>query len=149
MGMGRYVNIVGSTGPPRVICVHELGKETVYATVEKPYRNTFDPDERDTPKEWCPFLQKGEHEGTFVCIIHATRPKFCRDFVCATMRIYTQDGVESGRVKGHFNLVSSDDRLNALWNERIKPLIARNDVDWKAQAAEIIESEGYRLEVYE
>lgn len=148
MGMGRYVKIKGSMGP-KYICVHELSKETVYATVEKPYRDTFDPDERDTPPEWCPFLQKGEREGTWVCIIHATRPRFCRDFVCAVMRIYTREGAEAGRVSEKFSLISADERLNALWKERIDPLIAGNDPEWKAQAAEIIASEGYRLEVYD
>jgi len=148
MGMGKYVKIKGSMGP-KYICVHELTNETVYATVEKPYRNAFDPDERDTPEEWCPFLAEGEEEGTYVCVIHATRPKFCRDFVCASMRIYTQDGVEAGKVSGKGSLVSSDARLNALWKEHINPISAGTDQEWKAKAIEVLESEGYRLEVYE
>jgi Fe-S-cluster containining protein len=149
MGMGKYVKIKGSMGPNKYICVHELTNETVYATVEKPYRDTFDPDERDTPEEWCPFLAEGEEEETYVCVIHGTRPRFCRDFVCASMRIYTQDGVEAGKVSGKGSLVSSDDHLNALWKEQINPISAGIDEEWKTKAIEVLESEGYRIEVYE
>jgi hypothetical protein len=149
MGMGKYVKIKGSMGPNKYICVHELSNETVYATVEKPYRDDFDPDERDTPEEWCPFLSEGEGEETFVCVIHGTRPKFCRDFVCASMRIYTQDGVEAGKVSVKGSLVSKDDHLNTLWKDQINPIITGNDEAWKAKAVEVLEPEGYRIEVYD
>jgi len=149
MGMGKYVKIKGSMGPNTYISVHELSNETVYATVEKPYRTTFDPDERDTPEEWCPFLAEGEEEGTYVCVIHGTRPGFCRDFVCASMRIYTQDGVEAGKVSGKGSLVSSDAQLNTLWKEQINPIITGTDEAWKTKAIEVLEPEGYRIEVYD
>lgn len=148
MGMGKYVKIKGSMGANRYVCVHELSNETVYATVEKAYRDDFDPDERDTPEEWCPFLQKGEEEGTFVCVIHGTRPAFCNDFVCASMRIYTQDGAEAGKVSEKGSLVSRDDRLNALWKERIAPFATGGD-EWKEKAVGTLEAEGYRIEVYD
>lgn len=148
MGMGKYVKIKGSMGANRYVCVHELSNETVYATVEKAYRDDFDPDERDTPEEWCPFLQKGEEEGTFVCVIHGTRPAFCNDFVCASMRIYTQDGDEAGKVSEKGSLVSRDDRLNALWKERIAPFATGGD-EWKEKAVGTLEAEGYRIEVYD
>ncbi len=149
MGMGRYVNVVGTMGS-KVICRHELGEETCYATVEKPYRDDFDPDDPEPLHEgWCPFLYEEEPGSKYVCIIYATRPQFCRNFRCARMRIYDSSGAEAGIVKGRRSLQSENQDFVKLWEEKVAPIAIDDDDAWTEAVKEALEPDGYKIEVYD
>ena len=149
MGMGKYVKIAGVMGN-QVIARHEIGKETFHATIERAYRDDFDPDDEspDHP-EWCPFLRQIEGEEQYVCIIHATRPQFCRDFVCCRMRIYSTDGRVLGRVRGTTLLSTTDTGLQELWDREMSRLSTENDAEWMEQVRERLETDGYVVEIYD
>jgi len=150
MGMARYVKVISSTGNGQIAGKHELGKETFYAMVEKPYRNLFDPDndDRDTPEGWCPFLNKIDDE-KYVCIIYNTRPQFCRNYKCCRMRIFDHKGSEIGMVKGKTTLSTDDSSLNELWGEKIAPIQFTDDKGWMSEVIHILEEKGYSVEVYD
>ncbi|MEA2035524.1 MAG: YkgJ family cysteine cluster protein [Euryarchaeota archaeon] len=150
MGMGRYVKVISSMGNGQIIGRHELGKETFYGRIEKPYRNSFDPDndERDAPEGWCPFLKKISDE-KYVCIIYNTRPQFCRNFKCCRMRIFDNKGSETGMIKGKATLSTDDSSLNELWAEKIAPIPFTDDKGWMSEVIHILEEKGYSVEVYD
>jgi Fe-S-cluster containining protein len=150
MGMGKYVKIVGSTGPNKVICQHELGKETCYATIEKPYRDDFDHEEdMETLTQWCPFLKRTNDEERYVCIIYQTRPRFCREFKCARMRIYDRENNEIGILKGRRTLSSDNKNLKELWEQKVSPLFMDDDTKWKETVKKILQDEEYLVEIYD
>lgn len=83
MGLGRYVKVKAVMPGNKVAFVHELGKETGFATIEKPYRDIFDEDGHPPPREnWCPFLGEVRIDEEYRCMIYETRPAFCRNYEC-------------------------------------------------------------------
>jgi Fe-S-cluster containining protein len=150
MGMGRYVKIERIMGQSQLLCRHDLSGEMRYVTIEKPYREHFDPEkERIGAKEWCPFLFPAKTEGKYVCIIHQTRPQFCRDFKCCAMRIFDKNGIERGEVKGKKTLSTDDGELDTFWKSDIVPIPYHNDAQWRREAIAALEKAGYRVELYE
>jgi len=83
MGLGRYVKVKAVMPGNKVAVVHEMGKETCFATIEKPFRDIFDEDGHPPPHEnWCPFLCEIKEGEEYRCMIYETRPEFCRNFQC-------------------------------------------------------------------
>jgi len=141
---------ISSMGNGQIVGRHELGKETFYATIEKPYRKSFDPygDDSDVPERWCPFLKKINDE-KYVCIIYNTRPEFCRNFKCCRMRIFDQKGSEIGMIKGKATLSTDNTSLNELWAKKIEPIQFIDDKRWVSEVIHILEENGYIVEEYD
>jgi Fe-S-cluster containining protein len=149
MGMGKYVHILGNIGPSQIICRHGLGNETVYATIEKQYRDEFNETRNPPLPGWCPFLRRREDGETYACIIYQTRPRFCREFKCARIRILDASGRTAGIVKGRRTLSSREPALTALWDQEIAPLSIDDDSEWQRRARRCLERNGYRVEIYD
>jgi Fe-S-cluster containining protein len=147
MGMGRYVKVTGRMGSQLAVR-HELGKETFYATIDRAYRDSFNIDD-DIPGGWCPFLRRTSNSEVYACIIHQNRPVFCKKFICCRMRIYNREGRVAGRLRGSTTLLSDDDRLEALWEHKIRSLSTAKAAGWQKTVEEILMDEGYSVEIYE
>ncbi|WOF15781.1 hypothetical protein F1737_03265 [Methanoplanus sp. FWC-SCC4] len=149
MGMGRYVKITGQMGSGKYAARHEISKETFYATVDRKHRNSFDPFDRSTPVEWCPFLIDADEEGNYYCAVHDSIPGFCRNFKCCSYRIFDRDKNSVGRVKGSFNLISDDNDLKSIWESEIKSLSCNDEEEQKEQMISVLSKKGYFVEEYD
>ena len=150
MGMGRYVTIERVMGQNPLVCRHELSGEVRYVTIEKPFRDVFDPEmERIGAEEWCPFLYPTENEGDYACIIYRTRPQFCRDFKCYAMRIFGENGEEKGIVKGKKTLATDDSELDEFWKKEIALIPYHDDTQWRRESIAALKQAGYIVELYE
>jgi Fe-S-cluster containining protein len=146
MGMGRYVTVERKMSATQYLCRHQLGKEVFYATIERPYRDRFEAGE-GREEAWCPFLMQQPDGTGHVCIVHATRPRFCREYRCYSVKIDDPAGEEAGRVKGRRTLATGDARLEAIWNERVVPLTTADDRRWREEVKILLEKEGYRVTI--
>lgn len=147
-GMGKYVRVVGQMGPNRVAVRHELSNETCYATIEKQFRDDFNLAQAMRVSEgWCPFLRETE-DGEYPCIIHETRPRFCRNFTCCRMRVYSSDGVPVARVKGKSSMLTDDDDFAEWWKKSIASLPCEGR-EWEEETSRILASEGFRAVWYD
>ena len=149
MGMGRYVKITGIIGGGKYAVKHEISGEIVYATIEKEFRGKFDPLNRDTPLEWCPFLMDKNDEGNYLCSIYSTAPKFCKNFRCCTCQIFDSEENPVGMVKGRATIVTEDNNLKALWEKAVADTVDLDAPDQKKRITGILKEEGYRVEYYE
>ncbi|MDT8358433.1 MAG: YkgJ family cysteine cluster protein [Methanomicrobiaceae archaeon] len=140
MSMKPYVKILGRLGPFRFLCRHELGQETREVVIERDCRDRFS-DEENGEGNWCPFLLEDEGDEGYSCAIYGTRPRFCREFACARMRVYGKDGSLVGTLKGKKSLVTADPALQALWEGSLG-----TDLD---EAASRLRGAGYRVEMYD
>jgi hypothetical protein len=74
-------------------------------------------------RKGCPFLCKKPDGNKFACAIYPSRPPICREFLCYRMLIsHTGSGEVRGRVIGKNELLTGDEVLRAIWNEKIVPL---------------------------
>jgi Fe-S-cluster containining protein len=149
MGMGRYVTIEREVNDTRYICHHGLTKEMFHATVERRYREEFLKNAAGRDPKWCPFLMGAGNEETYTCCIYATRPRFCREYKCYTVRILNAAGTEVGRVRGRRTLASEDSALLRLWEGTVAPLSAADDARWRRDLKRILEEADYRVLFYE
>ena len=140
MNMKPYVKILGSLGPFRFLCRHEIGQETREVVIERDCRDRFTARKKGGGN-WCPFLLEDVGGAGYSCAIYVTRPRFCREFACARMRIYGKDGSLVGTLKGKNSLVTDDPALRALWEESLG-----TGLD---EAASCLQNAGYRVEVYD
>jgi hypothetical protein len=143
MGMGRYVTIQRKLDATRYVCTHDLSKEMFHATIERRYRKDFGRVGQERDPGWCPFLMSGDEEGRFACSVHATRPRFCREFRCYSMKILDGTGTEIGRVKGRRTLATGDPELQTVWMESIASLSGDDDRRWRREVRNILERAGY------
>jgi Fe-S-cluster containining protein len=112
--------------------------ELLPVAVHPQHRELFSSEERDP--SWCPFLRK--EQGLFICTIHDTRPRLCREFRCRTMLIYNPEGREAGYVKGRRSLITEDPVLESAWRK------IPGDSD-DAVLRETLRKHGYRAELLE
>lgn len=147
--MGRYVKITGYPGPGRYAARHELSNEVFYATVDKKFRNKFDPLDRDTPPKWCPFLMDKDEDERYMCSIFESAPSFCRDYKCCTCRIFSSDGSPVASVKGRSTIVTGDAELENLWDSAVNSVLNLNLNQQKQKIAEIIEGYGYNVRYFD
>ncbi|HJJ35616.1 MAG TPA: hypothetical protein O0X27_00410 [Methanocorpusculum sp.] len=80
-----------------------------------------------------------------MCTIHPYRLTVCGSYHCCSARI-SKDGVEVGKIKGKFSLVSKDDVLVTLWHEKIMNNTA--DIPHDKIAAVLAEN-GYTILFYD
>ncbi|MDD3977368.1 hypothetical protein L1994_03300 [Methanomicrobium antiquum] len=149
MGMGRYVKITGHMGPDRFVAVHELANEVFYPVVMRKYRDDFSVDERETPKEWCPFLMDKDESGNYLCAVHDTAPSFCKKFKCCIFKIFDRNKNYAGEVKGKSTLISKDENLKNIWNEDIMTYPIDDISAWKKNMQSKLAEKNYILEEYD
>jgi len=82
----------------------------------------------------CIFMRRNPGGPGFVCAVYATRPEICREFRCYRMLIHEHPkGEVRGRVIGINELKTQDEKLAAIWAEKIAhlphPFIAHHGVD--------------------
>jgi Fe-S-cluster containining protein len=149
MSLGRHIRVVRSTPPRSFVIRVQVTGETLPVQVVPSLSPLFS--RKDPPAwepGWCPFLRK-EGENLYTCTIHPFRPRICREFRCMTMRILDSSGREVGRVKGRSSLVSGDAGLAQLWNDAVAPLACLPQGEFYRRCREILESRGYRVEIFD
>jgi len=149
MGMGRYVKITGIMGEGRYAARHEISKEVFYATVDKKFRGKFNPLNRNTPPEWCPFLMDKDDDGNYLCSIYDSAPSFCKNFKCCSCRIFKSDGTPTGMVKGKSTLVTDDPELEKLWNEVLESVTDMDLEEEREKIVGILKESGYKADYYD
>jgi Fe-S-cluster containining protein len=133
------------------LCRQKIVGGTFRARVEERFLDAFkDTSKNDKHPSWCPFLRglPGE-EGKYVCTVHDSRPLICQSYFCCTMRIFTHDGQEVGKVKGRRSLVTEDAALRRCWEESVVPLGTDDDIAWQSEVATALGQAGYRIDTYE
>lgn len=149
MGMGRYVKITGVMGGGRYAARHELSNEFFYATIDKKFRDKFDPLHRNTPPEWCPFLMDRDDEGNNLCSIYDSAPSFCRNLKCCTCRIFDSEGNLVGTVKGRSTIVTGDEILDKLWDAAVNSALDLGINEQKLKITGILKGSGYDVRYYD
>jgi Fe-S-cluster containining protein len=149
VNFGRYVTIERNLGPGDFFCRFQITGELFQARLQPDYRVLVqDRGEAAAHPEWCAFLRKDPAGKGFVCTIHATRPPFCRTFRCYSLKIFSREGTEVGKVGGNRALLSSDADLTRLWQERVPPIAERDEGRWRERVRDTLAKEGYRVEIY-
>jgi hypothetical protein len=149
MHFGRYVTIERSMGPGDFFCRFQITGDLFRARLEPAYRALFKKKgDAAVHPEWCAFLRKDPTGKGFLCTIHATRPTYCQNFRCCTLKIFSQGGTEIGRVGGNRALLSSDADLLVCWGEKIAPLTERDEARWREHVRDTLVKEGYHVEIY-
>jgi len=149
MHFGRYVTIERSLGPGDFFCRFGITGELFRAHLEPSLRGLFgEKGKAAAHPEWCAFLREDPEGMGFVCTIHSTRPPYCRSFRCYTLRIFSPDSTELGRVGGNRALLSKDPGLVRTWQEHIAPFTERDEDRWRERVRETLAKEGYHAEIY-
>ena len=74
----------------------------------------------DPSHKGCTFMRKNPKGPGFACAVYETRPLICREFQCYRMLIHEHlMGELKGRIIGVNELKTSDERLAAIWAEKI------------------------------
>jgi uncharacterized protein len=143
--IGRQIEIERRLGPKDCYCRFLLTGERSLVHLEPGFSL---PDE-DEPAETgnCPFLQDGT--GGTICMIYATRPRWCREFQCIAMQIADRQGEPIGKVSGRRSLSTANPDLQVCWEQQVKPLISPDDRAWMQQTAAILRRAGYQVRVYD
>ncbi len=138
--IGRTITIERRVTGRQYDCRESVHGERFRATVKEEYRGTV------PGSEGCPFLV-WQSLGGSVCACYPTRPRVCREFRCARLRIYDTEGTVRGRLVGHGSLLTEDGRLLACW-KTLEP--ARiDDPSWRDDAGRTLARAGYRGEWYD
>lgn len=101
------------------VVINDLVRETHQALITPEYRELFESDhsvQEENPSA-CYFVRR-RADGKYVCTIHPYRLTICGSYHCCSARI-NKDGLEVGKLKGRFSLVSKDEFLISLWHEKI------------------------------
>lgn len=148
--LGRLIAVERELGAADFYCRNAVTRELALVHVEAAFRDVFEDEtiQREHP-DWCRFLRR-DPEGTgFVCACYNTRPRLCREYVCATMRIFDTAGTEIGRVGRGKTLLSEDDSLKRCWAERAGSISAPDEKTWLRLMKEALEQAGYRAVVFD
>jgi Fe-S-cluster containining protein len=147
VSLGKNIRIERKTGGRDYYCREIISNALVMVHIEAPYLPVFreKSDSGDTGGQ-CPFLVQTP-EGC-ACAVYSTRPLICREFQCCRMRIFSREGISAGTIKGRRSLSTENDSLLKVWDTRIRPLDIGNDGQWDMKVKEILESEGYKVELY-
>jgi len=143
--IGGQIEIERRLGPRDCYCRFKLTGERSLVHLEPGFSL---PDE-DEPAEAgsCPFLQD-ETDGT-ICMIYATRPRWCREYQCIIMQIADRQGEPIGKVSGRRSLSTSNADLQVCWERQVKPVAAPDDRAWLQQTAAILRRAGYQVKIYD
>ena len=136
--LGRSIAIERRVTGRHYDCSESVRREAFRAEVDEAHRGAV------PASSGCPFLV-WPAPGRSACACHATRPRLCREYRCASMRVYDRDGIERGHVGGRRSLLSDDETLLALWD-------THEDLDdgaWRERIDAAIASAGYRAEWYD
>ena len=77
----------------------------------------------DPDHKGCVFMRKNPAGKGFACAVYETRPTICREFECYRMLIHDRpDGEVKGRIIGVNELKTQDEKLAAVWAEKIAHL---------------------------
>jgi uncharacterized protein len=77
----------------------------------------------DPTRKGCVFMRKNPEGRGFACAVYETRPPVCKEFQCYRMLIHDRPGGElKGKVIGVNELRTGDERLAAIWAEKIAHL---------------------------
>jgi len=149
MHFGRYVTIERSLGPGDFFCRFQITGELFRAHLEPALRALFqEKGDATAHPEWCVFLRKDTGGNGFVCTIHHTRPPYCRGFRCYSLKIFSPDSTEIGKVGGNRALLSGDVDLVRCWQEKVASFAERDEARWRERVRETLAKEGYRVEIY-
>ena len=138
--IGRSITIERRITGRYYECQEGVHGEKFRAVVEEIYRECV------PGGDGCPFLVWRSPEESR-CACYPTRPRVCREFRCAHLRIFDSDGRERGRMVGGGSLVTEDGFLSSCWKALEPPQI--DDQTWREVAGRALERAGYRGEWYD
>jgi hypothetical protein len=149
MNFGQHITVERQLSSRDYYCRCRITGELFRAHIRNEDQEAFAcTADRESHPGWCSFLRY-TGDGQYVCTIHDTAPRFCRDFRCVTMIIYDPAGNEAGRVKGRRSLDSQDPALGTIWNERITGTHTGDDRQFLLYAIRVLKENGYRAEPVE
>jgi hypothetical protein len=120
-------------------CREAIKNETFRAEVDEGYRTAV-PSNAE-----CPFFISQPTGG--VCATYETRPRICREYRCATMRIFDASGIERGHIAGRRYLVTEDPVVERVWNAQVG--MDGDEDAWRAQGDRALDTIGYRAVWYD
>jgi len=125
---------------------NDIVRETHQALITPEYRELFESDHsvQEQNPSACFFVRK-RVDGKYVCTIHPYRLTICGSYHCCSARI-SKDGIEVGKIKGKYSLVSKDDVLGTLWHEKImnnSMTLSRDEI------AAVLAEHGYTILFYD
>ena len=92
----------------------------------------------------CMFMRKNPDDLGFACAIYPTRPTICREFLCYRMLIHhPTSGEVRGRIIGINELMTRDEVLLAIWNEKIA--ILPHPFEWHHDSVQHSQGPGTRV----
>ena len=123
---GEFIRIERQAGMQDYYCRYAITGEVFPVHVIPDFAEEID-DEYTDPgpsggpgRAGCVFLRKNPAGPGFACAVYATRPTVCREFRCYRMLIHDRPGGEvRGRVIGIGELRTGDEKLAAVWAEKI------------------------------
>ncbi len=136
--LGRSVSIERRVTGRHYDCREAVRRETFRAEVREEHRSAV------PSPVGCPFLVWPSPERS-ACACHDTRPRLCREYRCASMRIFDADGTERGHVGGRRSLLTDDPALRALWDAGE----GDEETAWRERVDAALAGAGYRAEWYD
>jgi len=125
---------------------NDIVRETHQALITPEYRELFEHDHsvQEHHPSACFFVRK-RVDGKYVCTIHPYRLTICGSYHCCSARI-NKDGIEVGKIKGKFSLVSKDDDLVNIWHEEV--MKTNSDLS-RDEIATVLSEKGYTILFYD
>ena len=136
--LGRSISIERRVTGRHYDCREAVRREPFRADVSEEHRLAV------PSSAGCPFLVWPSPEQS-ACACHATRPRLCREYRCASMRIFDPDGSERGHVGGRRSLLTDDPALRAVWDAGE----GEEDAAWRERIGAAYAGAGYRVEWYD
>jgi Fe-S-cluster containining protein len=144
MYMGDYIVIDHMIGPFEYTCESVSTGTPFTARVDEDREEIFSdhtfPDQHPSA---CRFLRPDGNRR--VCTIHRDSPPQCKFYRCVIMRIFNENGVNTGIVTGNFSLHSDDPGLRSTWEEACQK-IPESNRDSESRVKIFLENHGYRVE---
>jgi uncharacterized protein len=138
VSLGRSISIERRVTGRHYDCREAVRRESFRAEVGEEDRSVV------PSSAGCPFLVRRSPE-QWACACHESRPRLCREYRCASMRVYDRDGTERGHVGGRRSLVTDDPAVLALWDAGD----GEEDAAWRRRIERVYTEAGYRVEWYD
>jgi hypothetical protein len=138
VSLGRSISIERRATGRHYECRENVRSEAFRAEVDEAHRAAV------PSSAGCPFLVWLSPDRS-ACACHATRPRLCREYRCASMRVFDTDGTERGHVGGRRSLLTDEPALLALWD----PGDGEDDTAWRERIGAALAGAGYRVEWYD
>jgi uncharacterized protein len=138
VSLGRSISIERRVTGRHYDCREAVRTEAFRAEVSEEYRSAV------PSSAGCPFLVRLSPERS-ACACYDTRPRLCREYRCASMRVFDRDGAERGHVGGRRSLLTDDAALRALWY----PGDGEEDAAWRERIEADLVRAGYGVEWYD